>query len=191
MQPPNEFRDRSGLGNWLNKLLRFCKESQIVDGIGYRLIRTTHGTSLEIAGNRGGVGSSIRQLRLVSTQNDFYSCVEWDGTTAGTEEIYVARVQEHRVSEFNGRTVAYSQDGDSFSATYAYTSATKRTKTISGTAETQRIVPYLKDGFTIIYAIEIGFPITAGASNTPITDPNGDPITLLDLNVDGRAWAKV
>ena len=30
-----------------------------------------------------------------------------------------------------------------------------------------------------------------GVNYLPLTDPQGNPITLLDLNVDGRAWAKL
>jgi hypothetical protein len=95
------------------------------------------------------------------------------------------------VSNFSGQTIAYSSDGDSFSATYAYTSSTKRKKTIAGVAETQVLIPLFKTDFTIIYASEVDFQLTAGPEFTPLTDPNDEPITLLDLNVDGRAWAKV
>jgi len=42
----------------------------------------------------------------------------------------------------------------------------------------------------LIYAVNVNSPLTAGASNAPITDPNGGQIALLDLNVEGRAWAK-
>jgi hypothetical protein len=189
MQPPDKFNDGSRLGGWLNKLLAFCRESRVVAGAGYLVSHTTRGTVLEITGGKGG-GSRVQQFRLVSIQNDFYTCVSWDGTTAGTQEIYIARPFEHRVSNFNGRTIDYSSDGDSFSASYSYESATKRTKTIGSTVETQVLYPLFKTGFTEIYAMEVGFPITVGASHTPLTDPNDDPITLLEWQSE-RAWTKI
>lgn len=190
MQPPGELKDGSRASGWLNKLLWFCKSNQLVEGVGYRISRTTRGTSLEIT-DRGGRALRLRQFRLSSIQNDFYTCFEWDGSTAGTTEIYVARPFEHRLSNFNGQSIAYISDGDSFSATYSYSSPTKRTKTIGSTVETQVLIPLFKTDFHLIYAIESGAGLTAGPLNTPITDPNGDAITLLDLNLDGRAWTKL
>lgn len=190
MRWPDELRDTSRAAGWLNKLLRACKAHAIVDSYNVRTRESTHGTTLEIQAG-GGSGASIRQFRVKSIQNDFYTCREWNGTTEGTDDVSVARPFEHRVSNFNGQSVAYSSDGDVFTATYAYTSATKRTKTVSGTAETQVLVPYFKDGFHLIYAVNVSAPLTAGPANTPITGPSGDAITLLDLNVDGRAWAKL
>lgn len=174
----------------MNKLRAFCKSIALVEGVGYRLKRTQHGTSLDIESSRGG-GASVRQFLLVSIQNDFYTCYEWDGTAAGTEEIYIARPFNHRVSNFHLRTIEYNSDGDSYSATYSYSSATKRTVTIGGVAETQVLIPHFKTGFDIIYATESEQSITAGPLNATVTDPNDAPISLLDLNLDGRSWAKI
>jgi len=174
----------------LNKVIDVLRSLVPKGGRGIRITSGVNGSTYSVEAERAKA-FQVQQYILVSIQNDFYTCYEWDGTTAGTTEIYIARPFEHRVSNFNGRTIDYSSDGDVFSATYSYTSATKRTKTISGTAETQVLIPLFKAAFHIIYAIETDSTFTVGPSNTPLTDPNDEPITLLDLNLDGRAWCKV
>jgi hypothetical protein len=190
MRWPDELKDTSRAAGWLNKFLRAAKASAVVDSPEIRVSESTHGTTLSLR-NKGGSGSAIRQFRIKTIQNDFYTCRAWNGTTEGDDDVYIARPFEHRVSTFNNRSIDYSSDGDVFTATYTYASATKRTKTVSGTAETQVLVPYFKADFHLIYAVAVSDALTVGASNTALTDPNDNPITLLDLNVDGRAWAKL
>jgi hypothetical protein len=174
----------------INQMIDYCRAITTTGGRGVRVASTMNGTLISVDTERSR-STPIRQFLVNSIQNDFYTCFEWDGSSPGNEQVYVARPFEHRVSNFNGRTIAYNSDGDAFSATYAYSSATRRTKTIAGVAETQVLVPLFKTGFSVIYAIEVSDPLTSGASFQTITDPNGAPITLLDLNVDGRAWAEV
>ncbi len=190
MQPPGEIKDNSRAAGWLNKLLHFCISSRLVEGVGYRVSRTTRGTYLDIAPSKGS-GSSLQQFRIDSIQNDFYTCHAWDGTQETGDEVYIARPFEQRVSNFHNQTIAYNSDGDSFSASYSYSSPTKRTKTISGTAETQVLIPLFKTGFTIIGAQEVDFALTAGPTHQPITDPNNELVTLLESSSNGRAWTKV
>lgn len=191
MRWPDELRDPSRASGWLNKFLRKCRAAEIVDSEDIVVSESTHGTTLRIRKPVGGSGSAIRQYRIKSVENDFYTCRTWNGSTEGTTDVFIARPFQHRVSDFNGRSIAYSSDGDSFTASFAYDSPTKRTKTINGTAETQVIIPYFKNDFDIIYAVTVSEPIKVGASFTSLTDPNENPVTLLDLNVDGRAWAKL
>ena len=190
MRWPGEPTGSDPFSAWCRALVRKCRAAEIVSVSGGLLKEgSSAGKTLDIPSVRGG-GGVVRQFRLVSIQNDFYSCVRWDGTTAGEEEVYIARPFEHRYSNFHGQVIAYSSDGDVFNASFSYTSATKRTKTINGTAEEQVLTPLFKSDFTIIYAMECSETITVGPSNTPLTDPNDAPITLLDLNLDGRAWTK-
>jgi hypothetical protein len=187
MQAPNQFTDPAPLAGWLNKLLWFAKANQIVEGVGYRVSRGHRGTSLEIT-TGGGSGSALKAYQIVSIENDFYSCLAWTGTATTGEDVYIARPFEHMVSNWNSRSIDYDSDGDAFTATYSYTSTTKRTKTISGTAETQVLTPYFKASGQLIYAMKFSGVITVGAAFTPLTDPNDNPITLMDMNLDGRAW---
>jgi len=177
----------------INQLIDYVREISVVHGRNVRLTRTMNGTLLTGEAVAESGGAEVQQLRLKSIENDFYTCRSWNGTTEGSTDIYVARPFQHRVTNFDGQSIAYSSDGDAFTATFAYTSTTKRTKTISGTAETQVLIPYFKTDFDLIYAIDVGQTITirSGAGYATLTDPNDAPITLIDLNVDGRAWAKL
>lgn len=192
MQPPRK-QPETGLYApvWaeMNRLIDYVRSITIYSGRGLRLTRGVNGTTLsaEFPSRESGV----QQFRLESIQNDFYTCRKWNGTEVVGNEVYIARPFTHRVSNFNGQTIAYNSDGDAFSASYTYASATKRTKTIAGAAETQVLIPLFKTGFDLIYAVKCDQPLTAGPANTPITDPNDSPITLLDLNLEGRAWSKV
>lgn len=186
MQPPDELRDSSRPSNWLNKLLAFARSCQIVEGIGYRINRSHRGTSLEILPGKGG-GSTLKHYRVKSIEGDFMTCREWGGSMTntaldGTTDIYIARDPELRRSAFEGQSIAYNSDGDSFTATYTYTSNTKRTKTVAGTAETQVIIPYYKTDFTVILAAE-------SANGTGVNDPDDNEIRLVE--VTQRAWAKL
>lgn len=172
-----------------NRVIDYLHSLTINSGRGIKVTRGVNGTTISADIPKQNA-KGVRQFRLVSIQNDFYTCKEWDGQAEFGDEVYIARPFEHRVSNFNGQSIAYNSDGDSFTATYSYTSATKRTKTISGTAETQVLIPLFKTGFTIIYAMEVAFPITVGPSNTPLTDPNDEPITLIEWQSE-RAWTKV
>lgn len=176
-----------------NRLVDFVREISPVGGLNVRQRRTLNGTLTNAEELAGDSGAKIQQLLLKSIENDFYTCRSWNGETEGTVDIYVARPFGHRLSNFNGQSIAWSSDGDSFTATYSYESATKRTKTINGIAETQVLVPYFKSDFDLIYAITVKEPITirSGASYARLLDPDDRPIKLLDLNVEGRAWAKL
>jgi hypothetical protein len=192
--PPRKISERGmfrPVWQEFNRLIDYVREIAVVGGRNVEITRTINGTLIVPQAVKSGGDSTIRQYRIKSIQNDFYTCRTWNGSEEGTTDISIARPFEHRVSNFNGQSVAYSSDGDVFTATYSYTSATKRTKTVSGVAETQVLVPYFKTDFHLIYAVNVSAPLTAGPSNTPITDTNDNPITLLDLNVDGRAWAKL
>lgn len=180
MQPPDEPRGSGYVENWCKKLLAWSISTRLLPGIGYRLIQSHRGVSLEIQAGKGG-GSTVKQYRLKSIEGDFLTCRTWDGTTEGAEDIYIARDPELRRSPFEGQSIAYNSDGDSFTASYTYSSNTKRTKTVSGTAEVQVIVPYYKTDFTIILAAE-------SANGTGVTDPDDAPIRLVELTQ--RAWAK-
>lgn len=192
--PPRKIPERglhASVWREFNRLIDYVREISPTGGRNIRLTRTLNGTLTAAEATTKGTDGEVRQYLLKSIENDFYTCRSWNGTTEGESDIFIARPFGHRYSNFHGRTIAYNSDGDSFSATYDYTSATKRTKTVAGVAETQVLVPYFKNDFDLIYAVRVKEPITVGAAYTPLTDPNDVPIRLLDLNVEGRAWAKL
>lgn len=183
MQPPDELRDGSRGAGWLNKLRAWTISTRLVEGIGYRMNQTSRGVSLEILPGAGG-GGKAKHYRVKEILPDYLRCRTWGGTNNiaddGETDIYVARDIELRRTRYDGRTIAFSSDGDSFTAVYAYASNTKRTKTVSGTAEVQVIVPYYATDETVITAIP---------AVTKVTDPDGAQIGLLEITQ--RAWAKL
>lgn len=117
---------------------------------------------------------SIRhqQFQVVSVGTDYLVCSRHNGTSAEAGSVKVALPYLLRKTPFDGKTRN--------SIAYTYSSVTQRT---AGGSEAQLITPsYVADD--IIYAIS---GVTGG---TGVTDENSEPVTWLDLNLDGRAWAK-
>lgn len=118
--------------------------------------------------------SEIAQMQIVGVAGDYLQCRKYSGTSASGPTVSVAKPYLLRKTPFNGA----SRNGIS----YSYTSDVSRTASLSGETETQVVVPSYVVG-DIIYAIKgvvggVGVTLTAGT------------ISWLDLNVDGRAWAK-
>ena len=119
------------------------------------------------------VSGGVAQYRIKSVQGDYCTCRTWDGTTEGSTDVYVAKPYKLRNS-ITSATI------DGVSVSYSYTSTVARTATISSTDEDQVIVPrYLSND--LIYAV---------TSNYTGVSVSGTPLTLIDINADGRAWAK-
>lgn len=167
-----------------NRLIDYVRETQVASGRNVKVTRTMNGTMLLGEASEKAEGGKVRQLRVKEIGADWLRCRTCNGsyetTEDGTIDIYVARDPELRRTFFDGKTIDFSSDGDSFSASYIYISATKRTKTISGTEETQVIVPYYKLDLTIILAQK---------ADTGVDDPDGTPIGLVEITQ--RAWAKL
>jgi len=115
-----------------------------------------------------------QQFRVQSVGNDHITCHTWDGTTEGTVDVKVAKPYLLRRTPFDGET----RDG----ITYTYSSAVEREADDGADTEDQVIVDsYIEDD--IIYAIR---RISGG---TDVTVSTVD-LQWLDLNIDGRYWAK-
>jgi len=117
----------------------------------------------------------IVQLVIVSVEDDHLVCHSWDGETAGNTDILVAKPYLLRRTPFDG--------GERDGVSYDYTSSIQRTATKDATTETQVIVPtYVADD--VIYAARF----TDGG--TDVVDDDYQRVSMIDMNVDGRAWAK-
>ena len=133
--------------------------------------------------------SAVVQLRISFIKEDYLVCRVWNGTSLslGNALINVAKPYLLRKTPFHDQA-----RGD---VSYYYTSHQsalfRRATHISGLWEDQQIVPsYREQGLgtalgDVLYAAEVGMPTGIFEPGTPPT-----PITLLDLNVDGRAWAR-
>ena len=118
--------------------------------------------------------SNVRQFEVVGVRTDYLICNAFDGTNAGAE-FAVAMPYLLRRTPFDGS----SRNGIS----YDYTSATARTATQDTTTETQVIVPSYVAG-DIIYGVK------GVIGGTDTYDADDAAVEWLDMNVDGRAWAK-
>jgi len=176
-----------------NKLIDYVREISITGSRNVRVSRSLNGTTLVGVPESSGAGTTLKHYRLKSISQDYLVCREWggSGTVAndGSSDIYIARDPELRRTSFDGKSIAYSSDGDSFTATFAYSSNTKRAKTVSGVAETQVIIPYYvidsattNNNSTIILAAE-------SENKTGVQDASGNDIYLVEITQ--RAWAKL
>ena len=140
---------------------------------------------LRIGGGGGGVG-----LYLVKeVYSDYYLCHSWDGTTEGTEPVYVAKPWELRHS-LTSETV----EGDLIDYTYE-----ARANNIDNTGKQRRAVLHT-DTDPSSTQIEIVVPVWQVDCRIVAATPDGgtevfavddEPVTLLDLNVAGRGWRQV
>lgn len=189
MQPPDELRDGSRGANWLNKLLAFVKSTRLVEGVGYELNQTTRGVSLVIRPGKGGKGSStLKRYRVKEVGNDVIvaNAIASDGSVS-TADTRIAKPFNLRSQGWNGVTITYPLEDyptapQSLAVRYAYQSSVYRIASVTTTAGTtqehQIIVPRYVPLFSEILVAE-------PENGTGVADT-----TLIDLNADGRAWAK-
>ncbi len=127
----------------------------------------------------GGTGSTspVTRLKITVIADDYITCNTWDGTTAGTDPIIVAKPPTLRSA-----VTAYAAPGETFNCTYDATAATRTaTGATTGIVETHKLnVPYAVGD-------EIFAAVSVGDTGVEIT---GTPVTYVDLNVDGRHWVR-
>jgi|ERR1051326_2514898 hypothetical protein len=123
-------------------------------------------------------GWSIGLYRFKSMASDWLICRTWDGTNDGTADIKIAKPPKLRFSiatltMIDGTIITYDL--------YDLVNQTRRATDNSGNSENQVIgEPYLLND--LIYA---------APARTLVQDDDGNTVTLLDLNDDGRAWEEI
>lgn len=127
-------------------------------------------------------------VRMVvkSVSDDHLICRLWDGFTEGTVDIKVAKPYILRKTPFHSKTLTVNGN----TLTYSYTSGTQRTVTKGSNSETQVIIPgYVATGSGYqgnqIYVIRCD----SGVILNPGQQAE-ERLTLMDVNADGRMWAK-
>jgi hypothetical protein len=120
-------------------------------------------------------GGKLKQYQYVSMGADHVMAAPYDGTATTGPAVAVAKPYELRYS-----TISKNVDGDT--VTYGNYSAAHQTRTASdaGGSEIQIIVPWYSTG-EIIYVSD------TDKSHVVV---GGSELTLIDANVDGRAWAR-
>lgn len=189
MQPPDELRDGSRGAGWLNKLRAWCLSTRLVEGIGYRLNQTSRGVSLEILPGKGGTSAAtVKRYRVKSVGDDTLVANEiLGGGSISSADTVIAKPFNLRRTGWHGEEVIYSAPAypgspGAVTVGYSYQSGIYRIATVNTslgtTTEHQVITPYYLPGAS---EIVVGEP----ESGTGVDDT-----TLMDMNGDGRAWAR-
>ncbi len=126
---------------------------------------------------------------VASVGDDWVVCTSPQDKKATPTNYYVAKPYLLRRSPFD-TSAGFSGSGWNGNA-YVYTSGYTRTATNGGNSETQAIVPAYVAGDMIFATVpdSTGATLPAGTAATAGTTQTATAIPLLDLNVDGRAWA--
>lgn len=182
---------------WLNQLRDVVDSFKPLPSHNVRVTRTRVGTGLlGVAAAESEPASpavSVERFRLKSMGTNVLVCRTWDGTSEGDTDTFVAKPTKLQPR------IAYERI-DGVLWTYTYPSNTERVASATGQPdEQQNIVPrYLVPatytgpgpGFpTVVYP---GDEIFAAQFEDALFVADGvTPVYYQDLNVDGRAWAKV
>lgn len=119
----------------------------------------------------------LTQFKFVSDEGDFIRCQYWNGEVSGDEVFKIAKPYLLRKTPFDGLT-------DSNDISYLYSDgSTRAAADDDGNEEVQVVVPAYRVG-DIIYAMKSSF------NGTSTVDDEEVNIKWLDINADGRAWAK-
>lgn len=182
MTDPGPLTGSGLLTSWLNRLRQVVLSTRLLRGRGYKLKITPAGTFLEID---PGTSSGLQPHVFVSMDDDFIVCHTWDGTTAGTKDVLIAKPPE---LQFSIRQETIENE------LVQYTNYDQKAQTRHATSPTfgedQEITPlYLPassggrfNGYqTLIYAMP---------ARTFINDTDGNPIGLIDTNVGAREWTE-
>jgi len=161
-----------------NLLLDFCREiaPQQSGSQGVLVDRKSNGTAYKIIpGKQRGTAGKVSMMMVLAVGNDTLSCRDLETD----EQLTVARAWTHRSTPFHGNTIEFiDENGAAYSATFNYLSPILREVTIGNVVERQWLNPVMKPGFDHIVAAQCAETEVAG-------------VDWIDLNNDGRAWAKV
>lgn len=126
----------------------------------------------------GGGGSAIR-VKVLGYDDDVILC-EGIG--------YVAKPFRLTKTPFHGQTIGFTDErGRVYSVTYAYQTSHRRTATTTTAGgntivESQVIVPRYQPNLDYVYVLS--------APQVGVVAPDGSPVSYIDINADGRAWAR-
>jgi hypothetical protein len=170
---PSEPGGNTAEAGWMRKLRLFVASLVLLPGIGYKVRRSPNGTILEILPGAGGASTPVRVERftLTGVAQEYISATRIsDGAAVNIAKPYKLRASNTSAS-IEGVTVTYTSQGPQ----------ARKAQTLVD-SEIQIIIPrYL--GGDIIYAVKV-------EGNSGVTVPGGAAIEYIDLNVDGRAWAR-
>lgn len=196
---PGDIGGSNPLKIWLNKIKTAIKRRTLLPGLGYKLHQHESGVALEILNPGGGsvpaeevVAETFRlkDVRIVSGPDvvslDVMRCRRYNPVTQieATTDVYLLRpyLLRQRSSRTVGlMTINYTYDAE----------GQRRTATSPGSpfvAENQVIVPTYEVG-DILYGMLLDHPTQLNI--TPTGTPTVVTVEYVDINADGRAWARL
>lgn len=120
-------------------------------------------------------GVGIHPFQVQSVADDWLVCKKMTSAGAGTTTLKVAKPPLLQRTPYDDETI----DG----VTYTYTDGDSRNADDGTFEEDQEII------ISYTEAVD-GLIFAAGPMNTLIVDDSDKPIVWMDLNVDGRHWAR-
>jgi len=122
---------------------------------------------------------AIQHFEIKEVKGDYVLCYAVTSAGTGTTEIPVAKpyLLRQALTSRNGITYTYQ------TAFEGSTAIVERVATKSPDTETQRVVPQYVAGDRIFASKLIN-------GGTGVKDVGNKPARFIDLNLDGRAWAK-
>jgi hypothetical protein len=124
--------------------------------------------------------SVVKQYIVKTVLQDTLVCAEYTGGVQSTTTVEIAKPEKLRRKAYDGKTID--------SITYTFTDNTTRSATDGSSTETQVVTPKYLTERDIIYAIGVGNDI--GVLTEVETGSDPVTVTLIDLNLDARAWMK-
>lgn len=192
---------------------RVYNESRVGNVTGHRVINSTNGKLIVPSRAPGGGGSAdVTQFKLRFVEDDYLVCREWDGTTLGSDDIYVLKPYKLRCSlasaQVYGETHNYTYAPDASEPDMAFgdggtwsgeTEAqydpggllaslklnTVRSVEADGLTEDQRVIPVWLKG-DIIYGLEFD----GGNTTTGFITDADKPIEYLMIG-ESRQWGRI
>lgn len=167
-----------------NRVLEYARACQVRQNgsLGVKVSQTNNGTLLKVDALRAS-GTQAKQFRLISVEDDYYICREFDGENPGGNLVNIAKYHELRRTGWHGETITYGfpsfpNSPGQLQITYTFITNEYRTAASGGTTEHQLILPVLIPQQTVIYAIR---------------SVNGTGVEDADewIEISSRAWAKV
>lgn len=174
--PPNPPSTTSLEMQWLRRIQQAVNACRILPGNGYRVKSLTGGVILEIEPGGGGAGLAL--YRFKSMEDDWLVCRTWDGENEGDQDELIVKPWKLRFSTdtetIDNTVVTYTAYDTDAQTRHASSGVAPNT-----TEEDQVIVPrYLQDD--LIYVMP---------AKTLVVDDSDKDLGLIDMNIDGRAWA--
>jgi hypothetical protein len=167
-----------------NELVDFTRETAPMPSIGsgVTVTRTSNGTLYKVSPCDTVAASPVNRYLVTSVANDHLVCRLMSGSSTTGEDVLIAKPNDLRRTGWHGQIVQYTIEttGLTRNVSYSFVSAVYRTATSGTTVENQVIRPPYVANRSVIFAVE--------SDNGTGVDLAPD---LIDLNTDGRAFAKI